>query len=83
MQGHAPVQNECFILEVTFNWHVSIHYTHGIFLLKLSLKFCGLFKILNGLSPPYIQDLFRQVKTSSTYSLRSAEEEICSYLAQI
>ena len=34
-----------------------------------------IFKILNGLSPPYLQDLFRQIKTSSTYSLRSAEEE--------
>ena len=34
-----------------------------------------IFKILNGLSPPYLQDLFRQIKSSSTYSLRSAEEE--------
>ena len=34
-----------------------------------------IFKIVNGLSPPYLQDLFRQIKSSSTYSLRSAEEE--------
>ena len=33
-----------------------------------------IFKIVNGLSPPYLQDLFRQIK-SSTYSLRSAGEE--------
>ena len=31
-------------------------------------------QIGNGLSPPYLQDLFRQIKTSSTYSLRSAVE---------
>ena len=33
------------------------------------------FKIVNGLSPPYLQDLLRQIKSSSTSSLRSAEEE--------